>query len=456
MKRWMVFVALVAVAPSSLGASASGSAPPPLVGTLVLSSESGTPGATVLLRGTVPGHARAKVWLQRREDGMFVDVDRSRTDDQRRFAFTTSVPDDRSSATYRVRSAGGVTKARTVVTGVTTRLTMDPDPAKYPEDQIGAGDSAISGDGHWIAYVSQGGLYLLDRLSGIAEPVTDLGVGAAAPSLSANGRYVAYVVGIPSRHGGATDIAVFDRKTGTTTQVTSDGLGNMAPSISGDGRRIAYLRYGQKRPFDVLLWERGRVGSTPLTHGRASSGAPDISADGNWVVFASAAPDLVPHDSNPGSDVFIWSARTGRTQRLTHGISESATPTISSDGRFVAFQWTGRLVEGKTGSYGAYLRDRRTGSTRLVSLVNRRVSIAEVSDNGHHIAYWLGAGAAPLSRLLIWDRNTGNTTMLGVGDEVEGVPAFSGVSADGRQVVFQAHDFDPIYPSDVYLWDRLK
>ena len=454
MKRWMVFVALVAVALSTLGASASGAAPPPLVGTLVLSSESGTPGATALLRGHVPGHAQAKVWLQRREDGTFVDVDRSRTNDQGRFAFTTSVPDDRSSATYRVRSAGGVTQARTVVTGLTTRLTMDPDPTHYYEEAISSGDGAISGDGRWIAYVSQGGLYLLDRLSGVAKPVTDLGVGATSPSLSSDGRYVAYVVGsgLPTV---ARDIAVYDRRLGTTEQVTSDGLGNVAPSISGDGRRIAYLRYGQKRPFDVLLWERGRVGSTPLTHGRASSGVPDISADGNWVVFASAAPDLVPDDRNPGRDVFIWSARTGRTQRLTHGISESATPTISSDGRFVAFQWTGRLVEGKTGSFGAYLRDRRTGSTRLVSLVKRRVSIAEVSDNGHHVAYRLGAGAAPLSRVLIWDRNTGNTTMLGAGDEVEGA-ALSGVSADGRHVVFQAGDFDPIYPTDVYLWDRLN
>ena len=455
MKRWMVFTSLVAVALSTLGASVSGAAPPSLVGTLVLSSESGTPGATVLLRGHIPGHARAKVWLQRREDGTFVDVDRARTNNQGRYAFTTAVPDDRSSATYRVRSAGGVTKARTVVTGVITRLTEDPNPDF--EHAISSGNGAISGDGRWIAYASQGGLYLLDRFSGVATPITELGANAFFPSLSTDGRYIAYVVGFGAltMHVRTGDIAVYDRMSGTTEYVTSDGLGNVAPSISGDGKRIAYLRYGQKRPYDVLLWERGRAGSRPLTHGRASSGAPDISADGKWVVFASAAPDLVPDDRNPGTDVFIWSARTGRTQRLTHGISESAAPTVSSDGRFVAFQWTGPLVAGKTGSYGAYLRDRRTGSTRLVSLAKRRVSVAEVSDNGHHVAYWLGAGAAPLSRVLIWDRNTGGTTMLD-GAEVEGAPAFNGVSADGRQVVFQARDFDPLYPTDVYLWSRLN
>ena len=454
MKRWVVFVALVAVALTTLGASASGSAPP-LVGTLTLSSASGTPGAPVLLGGSVPGHPRAKVWLQRRDDGSFVDIDRARTNDQGRYAFSTSVPEDRSSATFRVRSAGGATKARTVVTGVTTRLTMDPDPTKYPEDQIGAGDSAISGDGHWIAYVSQGGLYLLDRLSGIAEPVTDLGVGAAAPSLSSDGRCIAYVVGFGflNMHVQTGDIVVYDRTLGTTTHVTTDGLGNVAPSISGDGRRIAYLRYGQKRPYDVLLWERGRGGSTPLTHGRASSSAPDISADGNWVVFASAAPDLVPDDRNPGSDVFVWSRRSGLIHRLTHGISESAAPTVSSDGRFVAFQWTGRLVVGKTGRYGAYLRDRRTGSTRLVSLAPKRVTTPEVSDNGQHVVYRLGAGAAPLSRVLIWDRTTGSTTMLGAGVPPPSLPR---ASADGRHVVFQARDFDPIYPTDVYLWDRLN
>jgi len=453
-KRSMVFVALAAIALSTLGGSASGAAPP-LVGTLTLSSASGTPGVPVLLRGRVPGYPQAKVWLQRRDNGSFVDIDRTRTNDRGGYAFTTSVPDGRSSPTYRVRSAAGVTKARSVVTGVTTRLTKDPDPTHDFDQAVSSYGSAISGDGRWIAYVSQGGIYLRDRVAGITHPITDPDVGAASPSLSTDGRYVAYAVGsgTPVLTG---DIAVYDRKLGTTTQVTSDGLGNVAPSVSGDGSRIVYLRYGQKRPYDVLLWERGRAGSTPLTHGRASSGAPDISADGNWVVFSSAAPDLVRDDRNPGADVFIWSARTSRIQKLTHGISESAAPTISADGRFVAFQWTGRLVKGKTGSYGAYLRDRKTGSTRLVSLVKRRVSVAEVSDNGHHVAYWLGAGAAPLSRVLLWDRDTGNTTMLGVGDEVEGVPAFSGVSADGRQVVFQAHDFDPIYPSDVYLWDRLN
>jgi Tol biopolymer transport system component len=452
--RWMVVLGLVALALSTPGAPASSSAPP-LVGTLVLSSASGSPGATVLLRGRIPGQPYVKVWLQRRDDGSFVAFDRTRTNGQGRFAFSTFVPDDRSSATYRVRTALGVTRARTVVTGVTTRLTMDPDPTHQYEDAVSSYSSAISGNGRWIAYVSQGGMFLLDRLSGVARPITPPGVDAYAPSLSTDGRFVAYIVGYgPTGHGLAGDIVVFDRRSGTPTHVTSDGLGNVAPSISGDGGRVAYLRYGQKRPFDVYLWERGRQRTSRLTHGRASSGAPDISADGNWVVFSSAAPDLVPDDRNPGSDVFIWSARTGLIRRLTHGISESAAPTVSSDGRSVAFLWTGRLAVGRTGSYGAYLLDRKTGSTQLVSLAARRVTTAEVSDNGHHVVYRLGAGAAPLSRVLIWDHNTGTTTMLG--SEVPGAPNLPSASADGRHVVFQASDFDPIYPTDVYLWDRLN
>ena len=90
MKRSMVFVALAAIALSTLGGSASGAAPP-LVGTLTLSSASGTPGVPVLLRGRVPGYPQAKVWLQRRDNGSFVDIDR--TNDRGGYAFTTSVPD---------------------------------------------------------------------------------------------------------------------------------------------------------------------------------------------------------------------------------------------------------------------------------------------------------------------------------------------------------------------------
>jgi len=238
--------------------------------------------------------------------------------------------------------------------------------------------------------------------------------------------------------------------------VTSDGLGNVFPSISGDGRSVAYVRRGQTKPYDIYLWRRGEGQSVRVTHGNHSSSQPDLSADGRWLAFTSAASDLVDRDQNHRSDVFLWrtDSEVEGVRRLTHGWSASENATVSSSGRFVAFLWTGRLEAGKYGSYGAYLLDRQTGSTRLVSLASRRVRSAEVSDNGHHVVYWLASGAAPLSRALIWDRNTGNSTMVAA--DKPWTPYRPRVSSDGSHVVYDGGDPDPVYPVDVYLWDRIN
>jgi Tol biopolymer transport system component len=231
----------------------------------------------------------------------------------------------------------------------------------------------------------------------------------------------------------------------------------VAPSISGDGRRIAYNRYGRQRPYDVYLWERGRAESRRVTHGNASSTWPDISADGKWLVFTSSASDLVPDDRNPNKDVFIWDTRSHPrdVQRLTHGISRSTYATVSSDGRIVALVSTGPPVKGNVSNphFGVYLRDRTTGTTRRITLASAEVMTAEISDNGNHVVYRLRRSSpSPIpGSLQIWDRNTGTTTMLPASPP----PQDPRVSAEGRQVVYQGADPDPIYPTDVYLWNRL-
>lgn len=80
------------------------------------------------------------------------------------------------------------------------------------------------------------------------------------------------------------------------------------------------------------------------------SSAPSVSADGRFVVFASAANNLVKGDTNGWSDIFLRDTCIGSastcvpaTIRLSSGPGgdeangPSSSPAISPDGRFVAF-----------------------------------------------------------------------------------------------------------------------
>ena len=73
------------------------------------------------------------------------------------------------------------------------------------------------------------------------------------------------------------------------------------------------------------------------------SGIPSISANGRFVAFESPAPDLVKGDRNHAVDVFLRDRKRGRTTLLSvssegeQGNSDSSFPAISANGRFVAF-----------------------------------------------------------------------------------------------------------------------
>src|SRR5262249_6096298 len=78
--------------------------------------------------------------------------------------------------------------------------------------------------------------------------------------------------------------------------------------------------------------------------GDARSIVPSISADGRYVAFQSEATNLVTGDTDGVSDIFVHDRITGTTVRVSisstgvQGNGYSSLASISSDGRFVAFQ----------------------------------------------------------------------------------------------------------------------
>ena len=89
--------------------------------------------------------------------------------------------------------------------------------------------------------------------------------------------------------------------------------------------------------------ERVSVDSAGV-EGNNASAAPSNSSDGRYVAFESSATNLVAGDTNTKPDVFVHDRQTGATTRVSvdsfaaEGDDRSAVPSISSDGRYVAFE----------------------------------------------------------------------------------------------------------------------
>jgi len=123
--------------------------------------------------------------------------------------------------------------------------------------------------------------------------------------------------------------------------------------------------------------------------GNGDSRYSSISADGRYVAFRSWASNLVGGDTNSEQDIFVHDRQTGQTTRVSvasdggQGNYDSQYPSISADGRYVAFDsWASNLVGGDTnGGPDVFVHDRQTGQTA-------RVSVASDGGQGNDGSYW--------------------------------------------------------------------
>jgi Tol biopolymer transport system component len=221
-------------------------------------------------------------------------------------------------------------------------------------------------------------------------------------ALSADGRYVAFASWatqlVPGDTNGMLDVFVRDRALGTTSRVSvaSDGTqGNLwsgyigSAAISADGRYVAFDSFANQLvpgdtnlSADVFVHDQ-QLGTTILAslgstgvQGTAPSFSPSISGDGRYVAFQSHATNLVPGDTNAAPDLFVRDLQLGTTERVSVGTGgsqandSSLSPAISADGRYVAFYSAASdLVPGDTnGVFDVFVRDRQLGTTVRASL----------------------------------------------------------------------------------------
>ena len=164
-------------------------------------------------------------------------------------------------------------------------------------------------------------------------------------------------------NGGESDVYLWRLDDSTIVRVSVDSRGvqppigaSHSPSVSSDGELIAFTSTARLAPedtndgTDVYLRDVGRGLTTLVSRGiggRPSDGAshsPALSANRHYVVFASGATNLAPHDRNHDNDVYIYDIAGGSitlvsaTSTGRAANAASLRPALSADGRYVAYQ----------------------------------------------------------------------------------------------------------------------
>jgi len=420
------------------------------------------------------------------------------------------------------------------LTGTTTLITINAagTAAGNAPSTIGL-SYAMTLDGRFVAFESEasdlvaqtipspfiGQVYVRDTCIGAPGPCTPtttlasinlagtMGSNGSSfrPSISNDGRFVSFVssssdlVGGGIDANGSVDVFVRDLVAGTTTLVSVNSAGTAAANIGGnapaiispDGSRVAFPSSSTDlvalpdtnngpdifvRNLMASTTTLLSVNSTGTASGNEASFAPlGFSANGNRLVFESAATDLValPDANGNAQDVFLRDLMAGTTTLVSINNAGSAAgddlshnPVISGDGNFVAFEsmatnLTPAIVPG--GTTQIYRRGILAGSTVLVSVdtagsagggTNPAISadgnrvafdsagtnlVVTPDNNNTEDAFVRDLAAASTARVSI---NSTGTAAGNFGGEVPGI------SADGSTVATQSFSNDLVTTPD--------
>lgn len=307
--------------------------------------------------------------------------------------------------------------------------------------------------------------------------------GSGSPSISGDGSVTAFVSSASNLVAGDTnaadDVFVHDLSTATTTRISVSSSGaqadavSSAPSLSRNGRYVAFVSNatnlvsgGQGNPPNVFLHDLLTGQTTLVPIGFAgdapnnSSSQPSVSEDGRYVAFRSIASNLIVGDTNLSSDIFVRDRALARTLLATQssqgviGTDGGWDPAITPDGGLVAFRsFSPNLVVGDTNmDSDVFVRD-------IVANTTERVSVSSSEEQGNSTSYGpaISSGRfvvfiSPASNLVagdtnfradvfVRDRQLGTTTRVSLansGDQADEGSGYPTISTDGRFVSFES------------------
>jgi Tol biopolymer transport system component len=399
-------------------------------------------------------------------------------------------------------------------TSATTRVSVSSSGAE------GNGNSVVpslSGDGRLVAFDSDAtnmvagdtnaatDVFLRDLVSGLTTRIS-VGAGGAqgnarssGPKLSTNGRFASFTSEATNLVSGDTngflDIFVRDLNANQTTRVNVSSGGAQAndfsfePAINQDGRFVAFstsasnlVNGDTNMQSDVFVRDR-QTGQTSRvsvafngTQGNGFSASPAISADGRFVAFGSGSNNLVPGGTNGQLQTFVRDRTAGNTvlASVSNGGAQanfgvSNPPSISADGRFVAFSSfsTNLVANDNNLQEDVFLRDRTAGTTIRVSNglngeeANGFNAFPTVSPDGRLVAFISDASnlvpgdTNNAVDLFVFDRTNGRITRVDVtstgGQADNRVILTSSISTDNRLIAFDSVATN-LVPNDTNDW----
>lgn len=315
----------------------------------------------------------------------------------------------------------------------------------------GNGDSfapAISADGLWVVFESYASNLVVNDANGVRDVfiwsatapgngVQRISVGPGnneanaesyEPAISADGKIVAFSSGASNLSAGVSGTSTInvyrrDLSTGSNTLVSSNsagtGVGGSHPAMSEDGNRLAFysisttLVNGDTNGlWDIFVYDHAQASlarvSLTATGGERNQGtesisrvvAPSISGNGRYVAFATTATNMVSGDTNAAQDVFVVDTQTGSVVRASVNsmgaqgngdspVGQGESVALSYDSSWIAFTTASSNLG--TGSNNVVMHNRVTGETRSVSeQVGSSVGVASMSRSGIYVVFGTG------------------------------------------------------------------
>ncbi len=260
------------------------------------------------------------------------------------------------------------------VNGTTTLESATPNASRDAR-----GIPAISDDGNVLVYqqsvaddvVNSWGVFISNRVTGTRERI-DLKLDSNtvniaflnANGISGDGRFVSLASEVSGTlDENLHDIFIYDRSTKSLekpnlrTLATPANGSNYDPVFDFAGRFMAFTSDDSRlisgdtnNTSDIFVYDQVSRSVERVSHARdgsqanQASSSPALSRDGRFVAFSSAANNLVAGDNNSLSDIFVVDRLTGDIERVSlasdfeEANGASFSPSISGDGRFVAFE----------------------------------------------------------------------------------------------------------------------
>ncbi|MDM8528446.1 hypothetical protein QUF58_09575 [Anaerolineales bacterium HSG24] len=314
----------------------------------------------------------------------------------------------------------------------------------------------------------------------------EIGTGESnRPVISYDGRYIAFESSaknlVSSDTNGLQDVFVYDQSLNQMHMVSvasdgtqSNGISSYA-AISGDGRFVGFISTADNlvenddnRQSDLFIhdtWTKMTEIVSVATDGtqgnKSTFNRSAISFDGQVVAFQSTSTNLIQRDINNVADVFVRDRQQNITTLASissegvQGNGGSLSPSVSGDGRFVAFRsFASSLTRGDTNNtFDILVHDRNTAQTNRVSIApdggvsNGNSLDAFIAMYGRYVSFQSKAtnlianDTNSMQDVFLYDMDTGQTILMSVTSN--GTQAnresnqLAPVSGLGRSAVFQ-------------------